>query len=175
MLEYDAVKRLYGKRRARRSGVLLMNHIDEGLVVLDEIKASDLARRAYCLHPLFQENSTLVEIFATPTVLNGLDTRAIVLAVEYRWVANNYLSHHPSRPPQEIELSPLKDVNDMLIADKVQNYKDFLIYHLGTHAKSTRLDQYFRQWLERLGISKERFQEMGRLLKAISPLLEEEA
>lgn len=173
MLEYDAVQRFYGKRRARRSGVPLMNHIDEGLVVLDEIRASDLAKRAFCLHPLVQENAALVETFSNDPDLAKFSPRAVLLAMEYRWVANNYLSHHPSRPPQEIELSPLKDVNDMLIADKVQNYKDFLIYHLGTHTRSARLDQYFRQWLERLGVSKERFQEMGRLLKAISPLLED--
>lgn len=172
MIEYQAVSAFYGAGRASRSRVPLMNHIDEGLVVLDEIGASDLAKRGYCLHPLFQENSALVEsIEKLPT---GIDMRAIVLAMEYRWVANNYLSSHPSRAPQEIELSPLKDVNDMLIADKVQNYKDFLIYHLGTHPRSARLDQYFRQWLERLGVSKERFQELGVLLKEISPLIEAE-
>lgn len=150
---------------------MLMNHIDEGLIVLDEIRASEFAKRGFCLHPLFQEDSALVANFSAAA---DLDPRTVLLAMEYRRVANNYLSHHPSRPPQEIELSPLKDVNDMLIADKVQNYKDFLIYHLGTHPRSARLDQYFRQWLERLGISKERFQEMGTLLKTVSRLLEEE-
>jgi hypothetical protein len=175
VLEYDAVKRFYGKRRAQRSGVLLMNHIDEGLVVLDEINASRLAKRAFCLHPLVQADGDLVKTFDSNSDLSGLDPRAVLLAMEYRWVANNYLSDQPSRPPQEIQLSPLKDVNDMLIADKIQNYKDFLIYHLDSHPRSTRLDQYFRQWLERLGISKERFQEIGKLLKAISPLLADEA
>lgn len=170
MHEYEVVSKFYGRRRARRSGVLLMNHIDEGLVILDEIGASELAKRGFCLHPLFQENSALVSTFEQ---LPEVDPRALLLAVEYRWVANNYMSHHQSRAPQEIELSPLKDVNDMLIADKVQNYKDFLIYHLGTHPRSARLDQYFRQWLERLGISKERFKELGVLLKEISVRLEE--
>jgi hypothetical protein len=169
--EYDAVKQFYGKGRARRTGVLLMNHIDEGLVVLDEIKASSLAKRGFCLHPLFQEDAALVKTFAAMPVL---DAQTVLLAMEYRRVANAYLSQHESRAPQEIELSPLKDVNDMLIADKVQNYKDFLTYHFRTHPRSARLDQYFRQWLERLGVSKERFVEMGALLKAVSSLLEEE-
>jgi len=44
--------------------------------------------------------------------------------MEYRSVANDYLSTRIISDVQEIRLSPLPDVQDMLIADKVQNYKD---------------------------------------------------
>lgn len=165
MIEYQTILTYYGERRTTRSGVRLMNHIDEGLVVLDEIQASELAKRAYCLHPLVQEDAALV---SNMHLLHSTTPEAVALAMEYRWVANNYLSFHNSRAAQEIELSPLADVNDMLRADKVQNYKDFLIYHLASHPQAARLDQYFRQWLERLRISKEQFQELGSLLKEIS-------
>ena len=40
----------------------------------------------------------------------------------------------------------------MLIADKVQNYKDFLLYHYGIHERSNQLNQYFINWLSYLGI-----------------------
>lgn len=165
MRELAAISNYYGKRCAERSGVPLMNHITEGLLVLDEIKASEWAKRGWCLHPLVQEDTALHENFDW---LQQFHPWSVALAMEYRWVANSYLSSHPNRPIQEIYLSPLPDVNDMLIADKVQNYKDFLIHHLGSHPNSARLDQYFRQWLERLGISRERFQELGKLLKDVS-------
>jgi len=48
----------------------------------------------------------------------------------------------------------------MLVADKVQNRKDFLAYHKGTHARSDELDYYFKLWLRRLDISEERYQEL---------------
>jgi hypothetical protein len=164
MRELAAISSYYGDKRAERSGVLLMNHITEGLVILDEVGASEWAKRAFCLHPIVQEDEALGENFDW---LQKFHPWVVALAMEYRWVANCYLSSHPNQPVQEIYLSPLADVNDMLIADKVQNYKDFLIYHLETHPNASRLDQYFRQWLERLGISKDRFKELGKLLKEV--------
>ena len=41
----------------------------------------------------------------------------------------------------------------MLIADKVQNRKDFLKYHYGTHKKSVELDIYFKNWLRALNVT----------------------
>lgn len=146
MLELDEIRRYYGIQRAKRSGVLYIKHIVEGLIVLDEIKATEWAKRAFCAHPLVQNDE---ELRVNCTEMHRFHPNVIMLAMEYRWVANSYLSHHPSKPAHEIYLSSLPDVNDMLIADKVQNYKDFLIYQVKTHP---RLDQYFRQWLLRLCI-----------------------
>lgn len=88
-----------------------------------------------------------------------------MLATEYRWTANSYLSFHPSRPLDEIKLSPLEEVNQMLIADKIQNRKDFEMYHLGKHPSSERLQQYFSEWLERLGVSESMYQEFVSYIK----------
>jgi hypothetical protein len=62
--------------------------------------------------------------------MEQVDKRVLLLAVEYRNIANEYLSHKPST--NDVHLSPIKDVNTMLIADKIQNRKDFEIYHKGT-------------------------------------------
>ena len=37
MKEYNLIKEFYGVQKAKRSGVLLMNHIDEGLKILSQI------------------------------------------------------------------------------------------------------------------------------------------
>ena len=52
----------------------------------------------------------------------------------------------------------------MLVADKVQNYKDFLIHHRATHPNADRLEAYFRQWLQRLGVSIEQFEDLRAIL-----------
>ena len=50
---------------------------------------------------------------------------------------------------------PLKEVRQMLIADKVQNYADFLTYHAHTHSRSKELDFYFKHWLAQLDVSRD--------------------
>ena len=60
----------------------------------------------------------------------------------------------------DIALSPLADVNAMLVADKVQNRKDFIAHHRATHPRSAELDCYFALWLERLGVTEARYAEL---------------
>ena len=89
------------------------------------------------------------------------------MAIEYRNIANAYLSFKPSE--YDFQLSPLEDVNTMLIADKIQNSKDFEIYHKGTHPRSERLEEYFGQWLKKLGVSEEKYREVtGNLRKMMA-------
>jgi hypothetical protein len=161
-LEYQIINEYYGQDCAKRSGVPFMNHIDEGLAILHMIGASLEAKKAYCLHPIYQSDETIKE-FGTKDMRNknvfGISANVITNAVEYRWVANNYLSTKINpwwklwKKNEPIKLSVLKDVNDMLIADKVQNRKDFELYHKGTHKRSRELDIYFKMWLEALGVS----------------------
>ncbi|HNF28191.1 MAG TPA: hypothetical protein PKV80_27250, partial [Leptospiraceae bacterium] len=137
----------------------LMNHIDEGLFVLEKIGASDTAKRAYVLHPLVQNDDSLPENYETVFTENVSDTKTIIAMMEYRSVANEYLSKRKISSIEEIRLSPLKDVNDMLIADKIQNRKDFEIFHKGKHERSAELEDYFSNWLKRLNISEEFYKE----------------
>ena len=151
---YSVVSDFYKKKKANRSGVPYMNHIDEGLFVLNHIGASMDAKKAYCLHPLVQNPPDLkanYKFLAESVASRG----QLILAMEYRNIANQFLSHMDKHPGFEdynkIKLSPLKDVNDMLIADKIQNRKDFWLNNLD-HPRAERLDIYFKQWLRRLGI-----------------------
>ena len=163
---YLAIAAFYGIRCARRSRVPLLAHIDEGLRILDAIGASLVAKEAFCLHPLLQDDDALQAALAAHGHFRACapDPVVVLLAMEYRRVANAYLAHHCKGESDLIELSPLADVNAMLIADKVQNRKDFDIHHLDSHENAQVLDQYFKNWLHRLDVSAARYQALIGLL-----------
>ena len=154
--EYGAIVVAYGDRTARRSGVPLIQHIDHGLAILAALGASLAARRAYCLHPLLQGDADLVAHAPRLAALTD-DPYVVLLAMEYRHVANATLSTRATTAAADITLSPLAEVNLMLVADKVQNRRDFELHHEATHARSAELALYFRRWLERLGVSEARY------------------
>ena len=167
-VEYKLISKHYGDRVAERSQVTLINHINEGLVVLDTIQASEHAKRAFCLHPLFQADADLEE---NAYMASFLDPQVLLLTMEYRSVANEFLSvrmddmevdevlsaYGYEAAAEFIRLSPLEEVNQMLVADKVQNYKDFIKHHLGTHPRSGELEDYFNVWLNALDVSPDMF------------------
>lgn len=161
--EYQAIERFYGDRVAKRSGAWLMNHIDEGLFILKELGASDVARRAYCLHPLLQGDDDLVRSYADG-LQRRVDPDALVLALEYRQFANRHLSHHRAASPEAIALSPLPEVFLMLMADKIQNAKDFERHHATSHPNAPRLKAYFAEWFVRLGIEEDRYRGLVRAI-----------
>jgi hypothetical protein len=86
-----------------------------------------------------------------------------MLAMEYRSVANEYLSDKVNTG-QKIRLSPLAEVNQMLVADKVQNYKDFFTYHYNTHERSAELLVYFARWFKKLDIDGATFLDLCRAI-----------
>ena len=116
-VEYQAVEKAYGDHHAERSGVHLINHIDEGMYILKKVGASELAQKAYILHPLIQGDSEIKEFFNNQLLnddnRNKWDIRVIMLATEYRNIANAYLSHCASS--ETFALSSLKEVNQMLM------------------------------------------------------------
>ena len=162
-VEYNLVVDWYGELKAKRSGVPLINHIHEGLSILDTIGADVVTQSAFCLHPLLQHDDDFHRMVECVAHHAGVNPFALALAVEYRSVANEFLSDKivPSEDAEttakRIRLSPLSAVNKMLIADKVQNRKDFITYHRGTHPRSAELDVYFSAWLMRLGVSESHF------------------
>lgn len=196
--EYRAISDHYGVRRAERSQVPLINHIHEGIVIIgaldgmlpDERRFNDRpAAAGYCLHPLFQNDLDLMTF--GQRYAHGVHrplAGPVMLTMEYRWRANNWLSDKvqkgemqafPARPgPIDFDVAfhldgkpdagNLPEVRAMLIADKVQNYKDFLAHHKGTHARSDELDLYFRTWLDHLSINEKVFKELCDLATAVT-------
>ena len=165
---FHDIKNYYEGKKSERSNVPYMNHILEGLFILERIGASDIAKAAFCLHPIFQESKSLKQHY--DSCLVTYNPYVIVLAMEYRGIANSYLSGLYSSPEDEFDLSPLEEVNQMLIADKVQNRKDFERYHSESHPRKEELKNYFKNWLNKLGVSEEEYQEH---VKAIDKEVEE--
>lgn len=187
--EYRAISEFYGDAVAKRSGVKLMRHIDEGAAIIDALELSlpdgngkmtkrfeeGPAIRAYYLHPLFQADTELMTVGRT--YAEGLVQRlgttpplTVMLTMEYRTRANAWLSekiittgHEDGHfgpvytKNGEPDMGVIPEVHAMLIADKVQNYKDFLLYHAETHPRRHELDLYFKTWLAHLGVSETHF------------------
>jgi hypothetical protein len=164
IIEFEIIKDFYGAKVAERSQVPLIHHIKEGLFILEQEQASEWAKRAYCLHPIFQSDYALYANYNNSAYLK-IDSRVMLLVMEYRNIANAYLSNRQITHIKEIQLSPLAEVNSMLVADKIQNYKDFEKYHKDTHPRSAELTSYFENWLERLGVAQEKYSYYRLLLE----------
>ena len=167
--EYQAIRAHYADRVAQVSGVPLMQQVEEGLVILGELDASENAMRAFCLRPLFQTDEDLVR--HGQDFMDAVDASPVVilLVMEYRSRANAWLSdkvHRTSADLQRIvfdgvpSAGPLEAVQHMLIADKVQGRKEFIRYQRGRHVRSEELDLYFNQWLDALDVSQDEYEEL---------------
>lgn len=148
--EYKLIKEFYSDRIAIRSKVPLINHINEGVGILYYLNSNIETMKAFALHPLVQSDKDLARNFQAMIANQNVSRLALALAMEYRNIANAYLSFREVKNIYDISLSPIPEVNEMLIADKIQNYKDFLKYHAKTHPRSKELDIYFNNWIDRL-------------------------
>lgn len=151
-IEYKLISDIYENQVAKRSKVPLINHINEGIDLLDKYGADDFTKRAFCLHPIYQNIDCMR--YNADKLLN-IHSLISFYATEYATCANAYLC----RP--ETDLWGLQEIGNavgvlirpvalMLRADKVQNQKDFNIYHQGSHVRSKQLEKYFALWLNYL-------------------------
>lgn len=167
--EYMLIRQHYGQDKAKRSGVPLLRHIDEGLAILSHLGAGSAIKAAWCLHPLVQSDEMLEQNF--DRLAENVHGERLMLAMEYRNQANRWLSDKVQRGEHRIiwregvpTPGPIQAVKLMLIADKVQNYKDFDLHHLSRHPRSDELTVYFKAWHDALGLSAEDL----RVLRAVA-------
>lgn len=171
---YRLIERHYEGKTAKRSGLPYINHIHEGVYILHRLFGwNEGTIAAFCVHPIFQSDSALQKALHGDIDIRFLDPEVILLAMEYRKVANAYISTMKIREPEAIKLSPLEEVNRMLIADKVQNKKDFMSHMYkqvdrpSYHKVSQRYLDYFDSWLVRLDIPQELYQQLVSELSTV--------
>ena len=166
--EYMLISNHYKSRYAERSKVYYINHINEGLFILDKLNSSDITKGAFCLHPLTQGDPDLFNFYNQDMdLLRNTNVKSLLLTMEYRNIANDYLSNKKINSVKEIRLSTIPEIQEMLIADKIQNFKDLILYNTD-HPKYSELYQYFQNWFERLNISKTFLNETINELNIIS-------
>jgi len=136
--------------------------------VLDLIGASQLSKEAYCIHPIVQDDKAIAAAFEAGSALMRfrISPLALVLAIEYRWIANSYLSQRRVTDPIQVKLSPRPEVQEMLVADKVQNRNDFELFHKGKHPRSKHLIHYFKMWMRVLGVTESKYRQLKRAIQS---------
>lgn len=158
----------YGSRKAKRSRVPLMNHIIEGLDIIERVAKEEALPQlpvskmmaAFALHPLIQDgdeiDDNLHHILTHRGKASAHDWLEVVaLAVEYRNYANAYLCRpctdgYCGKSLRNLLRTASLEVMVMLLADKRQNQTDFILYHKGYHERSEQLDLYFARWIAEL-------------------------
>ena len=157
--EYFYISKVYGDKKAKRSGLPLMNHIDEGLDILNILDSSDEAKRAFCIHPIFQSENLIDYRNDYLGMINDEDFVIGGLARKYSVLANRFLCKPQTDNWDKTEIVRQliaanggghiisADISNMLLADKTQNYKDFMLYHYGIHERSNELFNYFYLWI----------------------------
>lgn len=153
--EYMLIKEHYGSKTAKRSGVPLINHIDEGIDLLIGMGASQLAIRAFCLHPFAQSGDDGYAYMLHNTRMGNIRMDAVTLAKKYAYYADIYLCRPNTDQYTTKDLWSVvglisQDLIHMLAADKMQNEKDFELHHKGTHPRSEQLAKYFCVWMDYL-------------------------
>lgn len=164
--EYQLVYAFYnsGQEKAERSGVPKINHIDEGLRILEYLEANHQTKLAWCLHPCFQDNKPLFEHSKYTSQISG---NVMLYVLEYRYVANSFLCR-PETDSYTLNNMPyitIPEVKQMLIADKVQNKKDFMAHHYNVHPRSEQLYNYFNLWLTHLGITENEYNSLCKIIE----------
>ena len=154
---YNMILQHYTGKTAKRSGLPYINHIDEGLKILNITGALSKVKDAWCVHPLFQDDKALIELSRRD--LFRMDPTVVMFAMEYRTVANAYRSVN-YKPDFVPKLSTIHEVNMMLVADKVQNMKDFWLHQ----EYNEHLFLYYSSWLRALGISEDEYMELKNLI-----------
>jgi hypothetical protein len=143
-------------------GVPYMRHIDDGIRIIDMLREENhIAKQvddAFILHGLFQSYIDVGNAYSRK-YYDKVEPQVLMLVMEYRNIANQWLSPHGFNPTEKPKI-PLFETRVMLVADKIQNYSNFLKNYKLIHPHHQRLDAYFRAWHEHLGVRWENFEHL---------------
>lgn len=121
----------------------LLNSIHAGCHILQLRKQELWTQRAFCLYPIFQPDDLFVDKGLEYIQYTGADY-SVTCALEYRGIVNS----------TDIRKSPLPDVNEMLIANKVQGRK-----YVEKRYPEDNIILVYYQWLKLLEVDETAYQE----------------
>ena len=158
---YNVIDNFY-KDMSTSKGVPYINHINEGVIHLENMKVSNNVVNAFILHPFVQcvnLKGTYKDCLLTE---KELEKHINIFEIEpeiafdlllYRKYANSYLCRESTDNYSINEafnnikgIVKYPNTIKMLIADKLQNFKDFLQYRQD-HPRKVYLNNYFTHWL----------------------------
>jgi hypothetical protein len=159
---YEVISKFY-KGKATSKGIPYINHIDEGVSHLINLAVPDDVVEAFILHPFVQCVNLIGTYGETLLTEKELEKHINIFELKpeiayelllYRKFANSYLCR-PDTDDLEfakcygkvMTLVNHQSTVRMLIADKLQNYKDFWLYRKDNHKRSVHLVNYFETWL----------------------------
>lgn len=148
--EYEMAKKMLGSKTTTDGRTLLIEQVDQTLKVLNHLSSWPAVMRAACLRPLLQDDHTFEYGWKT-ACKNGVQPRALVLAMEFRRVANSYLCNTLTDywDDEEVRIRlglVIPPVRAMLIAHKTVGYYQFLMQQAQTHFRRKELRAYFERW-----------------------------
>ena len=158
---YKTISQFYKGKKTSKN-IPYINHIDEGVGYLELMGVSDTVVNAFILHPFVQCVNLKGTYNKTLLTKSELEEYVDIFELEpdvayelllYRKYANSYLCRPDTDGAAIMEAYSLIDTLQnhqttvrMLIADKLQNFKDFIKYR-EDHERAKHLTQYFIYWL----------------------------
>lgn len=166
--EYKIIEDYY-KDKYHSNGVSFMKHIDEGLAIMKWMGTSESAKKSFCLHPIYQSEKSIKDFGIKDLSDNKLklDSNIITNVLEFRRIDNLYTNDMRISSPGDIKISTLDEVNQMLIADKIQNRKEFENYYDGNEDFS----MYLINWFRKLDINENMYRDYKSRLDINSQLI----
>lgn len=151
-----ARQQLSGKSTLSTPSYTLTGQLELTLEVLDRLQSWPTAMKAVCLLPLLLDDATF-EYGWKGACKNGVSPSALVLAMEFRRVANSYLCA-PHTDSWNIYVvknrlgTVVPPVRNMLIAHHAVKYR-FFVNTQSRHHRWAELDKYYKQWFDVLCVT----------------------
>lgn len=118
--------------------------VDEALGVLKDLEADAVDFKAFCVLQFLKKEETLKEFLDLNP--QGLDPRALILAMEARSLYLSFRSHQDLEKIKYVSLSSLAGVNKIVSAEIISQYKQLL----NSPKDTPEIRRFYKAWLRKL-------------------------
>lgn len=142
---YRGIVKYLGNKKVESTPVYQIHKVEYGLAILNWMNANKLCQQATCIMPKIYDDKDLAENWQEFSYKD--DIKSMLLAMETK----NLLKLNSVGKTSNcnlMQISNLKEVNDMLIATAIKN---FFIFerHKEMYARPILISQHFSSWLNK--------------------------